>query len=118
MANAIICNCYPNSGIDWNDRPKDPSRFEDRLADIYMGKSLKSDMSFYVESDDTTIPAHSFIVSAASEVLDKLIYGTGSIVNTDRVVKVPDCPKEEFLLLLRYLYTGKHDKDYFILIYI
>lgn len=112
MVNPIICKCFPHSDIDWNNRPKNPTNvFEDRLADAYMGKSLQSDMAFYVESDKTTIPAHSLIVSAASEVLEKLIHGTGSIVNTDRVVSVPDCPLEEFLVLLRYLYTGKTIRD-------
>lgn len=114
MVNPIICKCFPHSDIDWKNRPKDAVIFEDRLADAYMGKSLKSDMAFYVDSDGTTIPAHSLIVSAASEELEKLIYGTGSIVNTDRVVNVPDCPEEEFLLLLRYLYTGKATRVYYL----
>lgn len=94
MVNPIICKCFPHSDIDWKNRPKDAIIFEDRLADAYIGKSLKSDMAFYVDSDGTTIP--------------------GSIVNTDRVVNVPDCPEEEFLLLLRYLYTGKATRVYYL----
>lgn len=75
------------------------------LADAYMGKDLHSDVTFLLESDGTTIPAYSLIVSAVSEVLDKLIHGTGGIVNTEQVVNVPYCTRQEFLILLRYLYA-------------
>lgn len=81
--------------------------FEDRFADAYMGKTLQSDMTFFLESDSTLIPAHTLIVAASSVVLERLIHGTGTIVNTDRVVKVPDCPAAEFQILLYYIYTGK-----------
>lgn len=82
------------------------ARFVDRLADAYMGNTLRSDMSFFVEMENLFIPAHANIMAAASEVMERLIYGTGSIVNTDRIVTVPDCSEEQFRLLLRYLYTG------------
>lgn len=95
-----------HTDIDWDDRKKDITKYEDRLADAYLGKTLQSDMTFLVELDGTAIPAHTLIVCAASQVLEKLIFGSGSLKNTGRVVKVSNCPKKEFMILLRSLYTG------------
>lgn len=97
-----------DGNIDWNGRNDGTMIFQDRLADAYMGKQLHSDMMFFVESENTYIPAHSLIVAAGSEVLERLVYGTGSIVNTDRVVQVPDCPVDAFKHILQYLYTGDY----------
>lgn len=94
--------------IDWTDRLDGKHSFVDRFADAYMGKTIQSDMTFVLESSGTLIPAHSWIICAASPVLERLVHGTGSIVNTDRVVTVPDCSLAEFNVLLRYLYSGKH----------
>lgn len=97
----------PAETIDWSNNPNGTNHFDDRFADAYMGKTYLSDMSFFVELDQTSIPSHSFIVAPASKVLERCIFGTGSIANPDRVVKVRDCPLAEFHILLHYLYTGK-----------
>lgn len=95
-------SAHEPQNIDWNNR----GTFANRFADAFMGKALRSDMSFYLESARVSITAHTLIVSAASEVLDRIIFGSGSIANFDRVVKVPNCPDMEFRVLLKYLYTG------------
>lgn len=91
--------------IDWKNRSN--GKFKNRFADAYLGKELGTDMTFFIESENISIPAHSLIIAAASEVLDKLICGTGDIVNEERVVSVPNCTSKEFNILLHYLYTGK-----------
>lgn len=103
----MATNRNTQADIDWTNWTKETHRFENRLQDAYMGKALHADMSFYVESDRETIPAHSLIIAAASEVLERLIYGSGTLVNDDRLVTVPNCPLNEFNVLLRYLYTGE-----------
>lgn len=92
--------------IDWKNRSND--NFEYRLANAYMDKAFASDMSFFIESESITIPGHSFIIAPASEVLERLILGTGNIPNKERVITVLDCPLKEFKVLQRYLYTGKY----------
>lgn len=42
-----------------------------------LGNSLRSDMSFYVEHDNVSIPAHRLIVGSASAVLEAMVYGSG-----------------------------------------
>lgn len=94
--------------IDWTDRMDDHHSFECRFADAYMGKTFQSDMTFYVEKCGTSIPAHSLIVSAASKILERFVLNTNDgLRDTKRVVKVTDCPLDEFQVLLRYIYTGK-----------
>lgn len=104
--NPVKFKCSPSSDIDWKTRTSGARDFSDRLADAYMGKTLKSDMTFFVESDNISIPAHSLIIAAASAVLERCIFGVGSIVNSDRVVTIADCPLNDFKVLLRYLYNG------------
>lgn len=85
---------------DWKAPTSDDDR--NRLAVVYMGKDLSSDMSFLLESDGTRIPAHTLIVSAASEVLQQMI---DRCTDGEIVVQVPHCSREEFMLILRYLYV-------------
>lgn len=101
------CNCFKSSDIDWTNRTYDTRGFDNRLADAYLGKAVLSDMSFLVELDNISIPAHAIIIASASSVLERCIFGTGSIVNTERVVRIRDCPTDDFKVLLRYLYTGR-----------
>lgn len=93
--------------IDWTSHTDGTNEFCNRFADAFLGNTLYSDMSFFLEMDNTTIPAHALIVSAASPVLDRCINGSGNLVNNDRVIRVPDCPGAEFNVMLRYIYTGR-----------
>lgn len=95
------------TNIDWSTHKTDTDHFNKRLGIAYMGNSWLSDMTFLLELENVSIPGHSNIVAAASPVLEKCIFGTGTIVNKDRVVRIPDCSQQEFEVLLRYIYTGK-----------
>lgn len=102
--------------IDWTNHTNGTNDFTNRLADAFMGNTLFSDMTFFLESDRISIPAHSLIVSAASPVLDRCLNGTGTgtIINTDRIITVPDCALDEFKVMLRYIYTGKFLGGYYL----
>lgn len=91
--------------IDWTNHTNGTNDFTNRLADAFMGNTLFSDMTFYLESEQISIPAHSLIVSAASPVLDRCLNGT--IWNADRIINILDCPLTDFMVMLRYIYTGK-----------
>lgn len=96
--------------IDWTGHKSDKlNHIGKRLANAYMGNAWQSDMTFLLESDDNiSIPGHSLIVAAASPVLERCVFGTGSIVNAgDCVIKIPDCPLAEFEVFLRFIYTGE-----------
>lgn len=56
-----------------------------------------SDMAFYVEQDDVTIPAHKMIVGMASDVLYAMLHGTGSIAGAaNSILTVQDCSADDF----------------------
>lgn len=75
-----------------------------RLADTYMGKSLKSDMTFVLAADGTRIPGHTLIVSAASQVMDNIISDPDWCGGKEIVINI-DCPEKSFMQLLRSIYT-------------
>lgn len=103
--------------IDWSTHKTDVNFYQKRFGNAYMGSHWLSDMSILLELEKQSIPAHSFIVAAASPVLEKCIFGTGNIVNTDRVIRIPDCTLSEFKVFLCYLYTG-NEMINFSLIYL
>lgn len=94
------------SQIDWSNQQMSTCKFVERLAVAYLDNSLHSDMSFYVDWENISVPAHSLIVAAASPVLERCVYGTGDIVNKERIIHVRNCTLAEFYVLLRYIYTG------------
>lgn len=74
-----------------------------------LGNNLRSDMSFYVEHDNVSIPAHRLIVGSASAVLEAMVYGSGigtvrSSADDDgdggsevgRGIPVRDCSAKDF----------------------
>lgn len=111
MTNAI--RRFPDrldTEIDWSNRKADTSHYAKRLATAYIGNAWLSDMSFLLESDNTSIPGHSMIVAAASPVLEKCIFQIGGVLNTDGcVVTIPNCPLREFEIFLQYIYTGNDE---------
>lgn len=68
-----------------------------------VGNSLHSDFTFILE-DNVEIPAHTLIIGAASPVLDKIVYGTGTF-SPEISAFVDSISKESFMEMLRYMYT-------------
>lgn len=93
--------------IDWTGHKTDADYFTNRLANAYMFNRWQSDMSFFLELDNTTIPAHSLIVAASSPVLERIIFETDSVVKPNCVIKIQKCHLAEFEILLRFIYNGK-----------
>lgn len=87
--------------LHWNG----DSDFNERFANEFMGKTLHSDMTFYVELDDALIPGHALIVSAASPMLDQFL--SDHVDLASRIIKVANCPLKDFNVMLRYIYSGK-----------
>lgn len=88
-----------NEPLDWSS-----GRRNDLLSTrfgAYVANEHRSDMMFHVTQDDTLIPAHRFVISSASSVLEAMVYGTGNIPGTPEngtaPVRVPEfCSADEF----------------------
>lgn len=57
-----------------------------------------SDMTFYVERDDVSIPAHRLIVFTASNVMANMVYSAGAMTvdAPHPIVPVRDCSYADF----------------------
>lgn len=93
--------------IDWKHPDNAQNDFEGRLASAFLYNKWCSDVSFYIPSEDHTIPAHAFIVASASPVLERFCFDTDGVPNVDNQFTMPDyCTSETISIVLRYLYTG------------
>lgn len=89
-----------DSSMDWLLGSKRNDPLNTRFAGLLCNK-FRSDMLFYVEQDDVSIPAHRMIIGMASDVLDAMVYGDGLATQScgaDKVCKVsvPDCSADDF----------------------
>lgn len=93
--------------IDWKHPDNAHNNFEERLASAFLYNHWCSDVSFYIPSEDQTIPAHAFIVATASPVLERFCFDTDGVPNVNNQFTMPDyCTTETIAVVLRYLYTG------------
>lgn len=95
-----------NDRIDWT-RPEHQSRqyFDVRLACHYLANVRHADMTFEIECEQVSVPAHRLIVGTASPFLDRLCNDVDRSVDVCIVVG-DNCKLAEFMVLLEYLYTG------------
>lgn len=76
-----------------------------------LGNSFQSDFTFIIEDDDNVeVPAHKLILSLASPVLNRIVYG-GEAFSSTNVNKVDGISKKSFMEILRYIYTDNFDID-------
>lgn len=80
-----------------------------RLEDL-VGNKYRSDCTFVIEDDNVRIPAHKLIVSLASPVLERILYGNDIFCPQD-CIKVEGISKDSFMRILRYIYTDTIDLD-------
>lgn len=93
--------------IDWKHSDNAQTNFDGRLASAFLFNKWCSDVSFYIPSEDQTIPAHAFIVAPASPVLERFCFDTDGVPNVDKQFTMPDyCTSEAIGIVLRYLYSG------------
>lgn len=97
--------------IDWSDYPSNAiGNFGGRLASTYMANSRHADITFHIAADGIDIPAHSLIIGTASVEFEHLCYGKNGSdrVAADTRIEVPAdcCGLTDFLVVLRYLYSG------------
>lgn len=86
----------------------------ERLQHLF-DNPIHSDLTFVVEEDDCSIPAHKLIVALASPVLDRMVYGGDGFSPMD-IVRVDATSSESFKEILRFIYTDKidiHDENVF-----
>lgn len=85
------------------ERGKKPinERFAYLIANPY-----RSDFKFIIEDDGVVIPAHKFILSAGSLVLDRIVYGNEASESVDNTT-VDQISNTAFTEILRYLYTDE-----------
>lgn len=99
-----------NERIDWSDVSNNAiGSYNRRLESAYLANTWRSDMHFHIISEQLDIPAHALIISTASAQLEHLCFvdgdGNGRDNNPIRI-DVPDCTSADFLIVLRYLYSG------------
>ena len=67
-----------------------------------------SDVHFIVGvKEKRRIPAHRVILSARSEVFERMLFGPMREGSTDMDIEVPDIDPSSFLAVLRFVYTAK-----------
>lgn len=69
-----------------------------------------SDVHFLVGSTEKErIPSHRLILSARSEVFEKMLFGRMKESKANSDIEVPDMHPSSFMAMLRFLYTAKTD---------
>lgn len=77
------------------------------FANLYNNNAL-SDVHFLVGAKEKKrIPAHRLVLSARSEVFERMLYGPMKEGNTTMDIDVPDIDPSSFLAMLKFLYTAK-----------
>lgn len=96
-----------NGRIDWSDHDSNAiGRFNQRLQLAYLANTRHADITFHIVAEHLDIPAHALIISVASEKLEQLCFGDGDGPSTNRRIDVPECSSSDFMVVLRYLYSG------------
>jgi len=77
------------------------------FGNLFNNESL-SDVHFLVGvKEKKRIPAHRLLLSARSEVFERMLYGPMMEGNTSMDIDVPDIDPPSFLAMLRFVYTAK-----------
>lgn len=97
-----------NVRIDWFDINSNAiGNYSQRLALAYLANTRLANIVFHIVTEKLDIPAHSLIISVASEALEILCHGADGERNADGIrIEVPYCTSLDFLFVLRYLYNG------------
>lgn len=74
------------------------------IAKLYCNE-LNSDIKFVIESENKEFPAHKLVIGIGSDVLHRMVYGSGTTLGSTTIV-VPRFSSINFLVVLKYLYTG------------
>lgn len=91
------------SHIDWDWQQH--HEFVASRNSVLLQNNLWSDIEFYFENENITIPAHRIIIAASSNVLAAMAFG-GLHTNRINIVEIPSkCISE----VLRYIYTDTVD---------
>lgn len=67
--------------------------------------NLHSDIKILIENENIEYPAHKLVIGVGSDVLNNMVYGNGACLPASIIV-VPKYSSNEFLPVLKYLYTG------------
>lgn len=93
--------------VNWNSPTNARNDFAARYANALFLNEWKSDISFHVSMENRTFPAHALIVAFASPVLERHCFPRkGERRNTNMFTLPYDCSADDFVIVLRYLYTG------------
>lgn len=88
-----------DSGLDWQQGSRRNDKLSVRFGELLCNKFC-SDMAFYVEQDDISIPAHRMIIGLSSDVLEAMVFGSGKLLGAsdqdDRGIPVSDCSADDF----------------------
>ena len=78
------------------------------LGNLFNNEKL-SDVHFVVGPKKKRIPAHRVLLSARSEVFDRMLNGNMKESNIELDIDIPDMDSSAFLPMLKFVYTGKSD---------
>ena len=99
---------------DYSEEEDEEEEQQQRILLEVLGSLLNSesfsDVHFIVGiKEKKRIPAHRILLSARSEVFEKMLNGPMKESNVSMDIEVPDMDSSAFLTMLRFVYTGKSD---------
>ncbi|CAF0902528.1 unnamed protein product, partial [Brachionus calyciflorus] len=109
--NSTVQNFEPNL-VDQQQTANTPNKASciiDRLNFLYLNENL-ADVYFFVGKQNDQIeriPAHKLVLSIGSPVFMAMFYGTGSQMQSNKEIEIPDADPISFKNMLKYLYTDE-----------
>ncbi|KAH7695627.1 BTB/POZ domain-containing protein 6 [Aphelenchoides avenae] len=76
---------------------------KDRISNL-LNDTTTADVTFVVGEEHVHFPAHSVVMSTASDPFKEMFFGD---FNRERVVHIPDASPNAFQTLLRFIYTDE-----------
>ena len=95
---------------DYSEEEEQQQRILLEVLGSLLNSESFSDVHFIVGiKEKKRIPAHRILLSARSEVFEKMLNGPMKESNVSMDIEVPDMDSSAFLTMLRFVYTGKSD---------